>query len=249
MGCPVLALEVLSKIPKVSKKSGSSPLSKASSKANLNANQPLENGTQGGLDWASPAAPAPAWGGNDSAGGLDWSQPLVKVEEDDLNLDWGEDKEDDEDDEDDGLTMKKPEPETNEGSENSSHKLKREDLQVKTNPWLSQECSCKVRVYGCKCFPLTNSQIFQGDSEVDVIAEQLKFRACLKILMTELRTLATGFEVDGGKLRFQLYNWLEKEIAAMHKICNYKVCFHNIRRSCSKVCIIWFSIAIHYKYS
>lgn len=56
-----------------------------------------------------------------------------------------------------------------------------------------------------------------------MIAEQLKFRACLKILMTELRTLATGFEVDGGKLRFQLYSWLEKEIAAMHKICNYKV--------------------------
>ena len=64
----------------------------------------------------------------------------------------------------------------------------------------------------------------QGESEVDVIAEQLKFRACLKILMTELRTLATGYEVDGGKLRFQLYNWLEKEIGAMHKICNYKVC-------------------------
>lgn len=58
-----------------------------------------------------------------------------------------------------------------------------------------------------------------------MIAEQLKFRACLKILMTELRTLATGFEVDGGKLRFQLYSWLEKEIAAMHKICNYKVGF------------------------
>lgn len=66
----------------------------------------------------------------------------------------------------------------------------------------------------------------QGESEVDVIAEQLKFRACLKILMTELRTLATGFEVDGGKLRFQLYSWLEKEIAAMHNICNYKVNFN-----------------------
>ncbi|XP_062280607.1 dmX-like protein 2 isoform X2 [Scomber scombrus] len=193
VGCPVLALEVLSKIPKVTKKSGSSPLSKASSKANLNSTQPLENGTQGGLDWASPAAPTPAWGGNDSLGGLDWSQPMVKVEEDDLKLDWGVDKEDDEDDEDDGLTMKKPEAETKAdgGSESIGHKLQREDS--------------------------------QGESEVDVIAEQLKFRACLKILMTELRTLATGFEVDGGKLRFQLYSWLEKEIAAMHTICNYKV--------------------------
>ncbi|KAM8762824.1 dmX-like protein 2 isoform 3-T3 [Acanthopagrus schlegelii] len=192
VGCPVLALEVLSKIPKVTKKSGSSPLSKASSKANLNSSQPLENGTQGGLDWGSTAAPA--WGGNDSAGGLDWSQPLVKVEDEGLKLDWEEDKDDDEDEDDDGgLTMKKPETETKAdgGSEGGGAKLQRENS--------------------------------QGESEVDVIAEQLKFRACLKILMTELRTLATGFEVDGGKLRFQLYSWLEKEIAAMHTICNYKV--------------------------
>ncbi|XP_069030191.1 dmX-like protein 2 isoform X1 [Embiotoca jacksoni] len=201
VGCPVLALEVLSKIPKVSKKSGSSPLSKASSKANVNSSQPFENGTQGGLDWGAPAPPTTAWGGNDSGGGLDWSQPMVKVEEDELKLDWevnkeGDDDDDDEDedeDDDDGLTMKKPELETkaDEGSGNSGTKLKRDDSQV--------------------------------ESEVDVIAEQLKFRACLKILMTELRTLATGFEVDGGKLRFQLYSWLEKEIAAMHTICNYKV--------------------------
>uniref|UniRef100_A0A3B4XDR1 Dmx-like 2 n=1 Tax=Seriola lalandi dorsalis TaxID=1841481 RepID=A0A3B4XDR1_SERLL len=193
VGCPVLALEVLSKIPKVTKKSGSSPLSKASSKANLNSTQPLENGTQGSVDWGTPAAPA--WGGNDSVGGLDWSQPLVKVEEDELKLDWEDDKEEDEDedDDDDGLTMKKPEPETKADGGGTGG----------------------------------------GESEVDVIAEQLKFRACLKILMTELRTLATGFEVDGGKLRFQLYNWLEKEIAGMHTICNYKVHFDYI--SCTSV--------------
>lgn len=131
MGCPVLALEVLSKIPKVTKKSGSSPLSKASSKANLNSSQPLENGTQGGMDWGFPAAPAQAWGGNDSTGGLDWSQPVVKVEDDGLKLDWGNDNEDDED-EDDGLTMKKPEAETKAdgGSESSGSKLQRENSQV-----------------------------------------------------------------------------------------------------------------------
>lgn len=132
MGCPVLALEVLSKIPKVCKKSGSSPLSKASSKANLNTSQPLENGTQGGLDWGSPAAPTQAWGGNDGTGGLDWSQPMVKVEEDELKLDWGDVKEDDEDEDDGGLTMKKPELETEgeEGSGKGSQKLQREDSQV-----------------------------------------------------------------------------------------------------------------------
>lgn len=133
MGCPVLALEVLSKIPKITKKSGSSPLSKASSKANLNSSQPLENGTQGGVDWGSPAPPAPAWGVSDSVGGLDWSQPLVKVEEDELKLDWGDDKDDDEDeDDDDGLTMKKPETETiaDGGSGKSGAKLQRENSQV-----------------------------------------------------------------------------------------------------------------------
>ncbi|XP_059928097.1 dmX-like protein 2 isoform X6 [Gadus macrocephalus] len=193
VGCPVLALEVLSKIPKVTKKSGSAPLSDGSSVANVSSSQPVENGTQAAMmDWAAPSAPAPAWGAGDSAGGLDWSQPLVQIEDDGLQLDWGkekdEDEDDDDDDEDGGLTMKKPEAETK--AEPISQTLKEES---------------------------------QGESEVDVIAEQLKFRACLKILMTELRTLATGYEVDGGKLRFQLYNWLEKEIGAMHKICNYKV--------------------------
>lgn len=134
MGCPVLALEVLSKIPKVTKKSGSSPLSKASSKANVNSTKPLENGTQGGVDWGSPAPPAHAWGGDESAGGLDWSQPLVKVEDDDLKLDWEADKDEDEDDDDDdGLTMKKPEAETADGgSESDDPKMQRDDSQVES---------------------------------------------------------------------------------------------------------------------
>uniref|UniRef100_A0A673ZK05 Dmx-like 2 n=1 Tax=Salmo trutta TaxID=8032 RepID=A0A673ZK05_SALTR len=203
VGCPVLALEVLSKIPKVTKKSvSSSPLSKGSSMANVSSSLPLENGNQGVLDWASPAPVKanPAWGTEESSATLDWSQPLVKVEDDGLQLDWGDDKNDDEDDADGGLTMKKTDVETKADEGSGGNHL----------------CS-------------------QGESEVDVIAEQLKFRACLKILMTELRTLATGYEVDGGKLRFQLYSWLEKEIGAMHRICNYKV--HTHTHTASTRCI------------
>lgn len=133
MGCPVLALEVLSKIPKIAKKFGSSPLSKASSKATLDSSQPLENGTQGGVDWGSSAAPAQAWGGNDSLGPLDWSQPVVKVEEDELELDWGDDKADDDEDDDNGLTMKKPESKGDGGSDGGMSKLQREDSQVEIN--------------------------------------------------------------------------------------------------------------------
>ncbi|CAH1131144.1 unnamed protein product [Ceutorhynchus assimilis] len=58
-------------------------------------------------------------------------------------------------------------------------------------------------------------------NQVDIMAQQLKFVACLKILMEELSTLATGFEVDGGQLRYQLYLWLEKEVEALRELCNY----------------------------
>ena len=39
--------------------------------------------------------------------------------------------------------------------------------------------------------------------------------------MEELGNLATGFEVDGGQLRHQLYVWLEKETEVLKVICNY----------------------------
>lgn len=53
------------------------------------------------------------------------------------------------------------------------------------------------------------------------MAQQLKFVACLKILMEELSTLATGYEVDGGELRYHLYVWLEREVEALRTLCNY----------------------------
>lgn len=57
---------------------------------------------------------------------------------------------------------------------------------------------------------------------LDVMAQQLKFVACLKILMEELSTLATGYEVDGGELRYHLYLWLEREVDALKHLCNYR---------------------------
>lgn len=57
--------------------------------------------------------------------------------------------------------------------------------------------------------------------KVDIFAQQYKFIACLKVLMEEMQTLATGFEVDGGQLRFQLYIWLEREVEVLQYLCNY----------------------------
>lgn len=177
VGCPVLALEVLSKIPKLSKKdvpSSTDLLTPSSLKKN---DVPLLQ---------------------NSAVDFDWSQPLVTVDDSSLQLDWGEDPQTEKETDDDGPTMKDSEFGKALGDRS------KEDPIDKTSKML----------HG-------TSQGF--DTEVDVIAEQLKFRACLKVLMTELRTLATGYEIDGGKLRFQLYNWLEKEIAAIHEICNHEL--------------------------
>lgn len=60
------------------------------------------------------------------------------------------------------------------------------------------------------------------ETKLDIMAQQLRFIACLKILMEELSTLATGFEVDGGQLRYHLYVWLEKSVLALKIICNYR---------------------------
>lgn len=60
-----------------------------------------------------------------------------------------------------------------------------------------------------------------SSGQLDIMAQQLKFVACLKILMEELSTLATGYEVDGGQLRYQLYLWLEREVEALRQLCSY----------------------------
>ncbi|XP_038669449.1 dmX-like protein 2 isoform X2 [Scyliorhinus canicula] len=198
VGCPVLALEVLSKIPKVLRKAKTSFKSENCRLSAQGQNDAVKHGGNAeatswsqtvtgssGLDW-----------GTSNATGFDWSVPVVTFSEEPLKLEW-DDKEDEFEEEDaGGLTMKGTETE---------HMAKDEKKDV---PEESQT--------------LLKEDSTSSDSRIDVIAEQLKFRACLKILMTELRTLATGYEVDGGKLRFQLYNWLEKEIYAMHQICNYK---------------------------
>lgn len=181
VGCPVLALEVLSKLPKIRSKSTLSPKKGESTPVMQNGLEVEEGST---VDWSQPV------GTTEAPSLIDWSTPVITSKDEPLKLDWGNDQSSLlEEEEEEGLTMndlgskeqEAPSPDPSQGKEGEVDK-----------------------------------------TEVDVIAEQLKFRACLKILMTELRTLATGYEVDGGKLRFQLYNWLEKEIAALHEICNHE---------------------------
>ena len=46
----------------------------------------------------------------------------------------------------------------------------------------------------------------------------------LQIMMEELSTIATGFEMEGGVIRSQLYVWLEKEVREQ-KQCAEVACF------------------------
>lgn len=57
---------------------------------------------------------------------------------------------------------------------------------------------------------------------VDTFAQQLKFISCLKILIEEMSTLANGFEVVGGQLRYYMYYWLERETELLKKLGDYK---------------------------
>eukprot|EP00090_Calanus_glacialis_P031935 TRINITY_DN5300_c0_g1_i1.p1 TRINITY_DN5300_c0_g1~~TRINITY_DN5300_c0_g1_i1.p1 ORF type:complete len:2845 (+),score=1055.83 TRINITY_DN5300_c0_g1_i1:272-8536(+) len=72
-----------------------------------------------------------------------------------------------------------------------------------------------------KSMDLEDLDVPSPPTKIDIMAQQLKFMACLKIMMEELSTLATGFEVDGGMIRYQLYIWLEKEVDALNELCNY----------------------------
>ncbi|XP_041105290.1 dmX-like protein 1 isoform X1 [Polyodon spathula] len=208
-GCPMLALEVLSKMPKVVKKSKpllskeSSSLSEGTKDSLLSPETKQEKDSD--CDWSQTVVNGFGLvshcltnGQSESVLSLDWSQSSLIVQDEALDLNWDSDKEHETDDEESGLSMK-------------DIKTKNNNIIIKGEPDNSSAYT-DSRTAG-EVDVITPSE--------DTIAAQLKFSACLKILTTELRTLSTGYEVDGGKLRYQLYHWLEREVVALQKACDY----------------------------
>ncbi|KAE8736649.1 hypothetical protein FOCC_FOCC017897, partial [Frankliniella occidentalis] len=155
------------------------------------------------LDWGEPvssaAKPAAASAAAETSLDLDWSQPVTAAPKDELVLDWGDDK--DEEDED----------------EEASKPIEMKPTVTTSAPTpASPSVQSKWQIQ----FMEKEEDNSRGGT-LDIMAQQLKFVACLKILMEELSTLATGFEVDGGQLRYQLYVWLEREVEALRQLCNY----------------------------
>uniref|UniRef100_A0A8B9KW47 Dmx like 1 n=1 Tax=Astyanax mexicanus TaxID=7994 RepID=A0A8B9KW47_ASTMX len=183
-GCPMLALEVLSKMPKVVKKS----------KLLLNQEKPSLSSTGSGNPSISDTLSSPRedHSQSDSLLSFDWSQPSVTLQDEPLELKWDSDKEDSEDEEA-GLAMKN---------------IKPEDTTVIHESADSASVSTDV----------TDSSLLLSE---DILVARLKFSSCLKVLTAELRTLSTGYELDGGKLRHQLCHWLEREVVALQSCCGY----------------------------
>ncbi|XP_050512360.1 dmX-like protein 2 isoform X4 [Diabrotica virgifera virgifera] len=124
---------------------------------------------------------------------IDWGAPVTGsgVKTDDFELKWSDDEHEESEDSDGGISM-------------SIGKKKEEEKEAEIIDDMDDK---------------DNEE--EKQQHIDIMAQQLKFVACLKILMEELSTLATGFEVDGGQLRYQLYMWLEKEVEALRELCNY----------------------------
>ncbi|GIY16535.1 dmX-like protein 2, partial [Caerostris extrusa] len=212
--CPALALEVLSRLPnRVLTDGPMSPDDAVFDFANvLNkeddfiASGTIENhdsvnmGKNKSVDWSQPVV---ASSGKASAVDFDWGQPVLstKVEQSSLDFDWGAPV----------SQPKEPELELDFGLDNNSEKEDSEDgIEMKVT---------EESIEGMK--DVIENQNESKPVAIDIMAQQLKFIACLKIMMEELSTLATGYEVDGGQLRYQLYIWLEKSVSALKDLCLY----------------------------
>lgn len=224
-GCPMLALEVLSKMPKVVKRSKSfcrfpslmdtsKDFSPSSPVKDLETKEPSSSD-----DWSQPVLNGLGSSSDCSSGkhssstlSFDWSQPSVVFQDEHLKL-----QSDSDDSEESSLVMKELKP------------LKKTEKLYETSSSYTDS------------FSVVDDKDILSQSE-DVISAQLKFRACLKILTVELRTLSTGYEVDGGKLRYQLYQWLEREVIALQKTCDYSVEVEEIE---SGICVMPEEATLH----
>jgi len=163
-GCPLLTLDVLSKLPKyINNQKDLSFNSLKSNEQTLvdadqtdNKNKPIEKASD--FDWSS---------------NFD-SNRFASNDDDELELDLKYSDDDDDDDKEDKdksvLTL-----------ENKTITEKEENIESKTD--------------------ITTENNNNANREVDMFAQQMKFISCLKILIEEMATLATGFEVIGGQLR------------------------------------------------
>ncbi len=172
-GCPLLSLDVLSKLPKyiqLANQSANQTTTRVTSqeeKKTEKVEEKIEKADQ--FDWSSSAF-----------------EKKFNVEEDKLELSFGLSDSDEESDSSNS-SAKKIDP-----TENSSNTGNKEEDKVKQPDGLKLDSADSNEVQDAN----------DGSKVVDTCAQQIKFISCLKILVEEMSTLATGFEVVGGQLRY-----------------------------------------------
>lgn len=204
-GCPALALEVLSKLPsKVMDQDMASQLTSP----NLKKEQDTQIHT-GILDWSKTEAAKKSMDEGEASSNFDWGAPVSNAVDNSAVFDWGDSVANQKPKEEDGFKIQWDDDEEDAKSEESEdgglNFKSKGDLENINVPADAEE----------------DKELKTEGLQLDIMAQQLKFVACLKILMEELSTLATGFEVDGGQLRYHLYVWLEHEVEALRQLCNY----------------------------
>lgn len=197
-GCPMLALEVLSKMPKVHKHSGLSKHKDTGDTSEFSMES--KNGQTSDPVWSQSALNGYESDGlsnsqSDSVLSFDWSQPSLTVPDESLELKWDSDRDEEDEEEDEEETKN---DKCGKAANSSSVFLDSQDTMSPIQELVLGEDA-------------EDSSDFITPSN-DILAAQLKFTACLKIMTNELRTLSTGYELEGGKLRYQLYQWLEREV-------------------------------------
>lgn len=213
-GCPLLALEVLSKLPPVIENASSKT---AKDIAPVSSSVAIETGTidssnQEKFSNDSVTKQNSNDGGQTVTNGykenndaVDWSTPVSSKVNNSEDIDWGAPS----------IKFNLEEPKfdlsfsSDDSDVESESKVENGDEKLTQNipSLLIEETDSKS---SCK-----------SQQKIDIFAQQYAFIACLKVLMEEMQTLATGFEVDGGQLRFQLYIWLEKEVEVLQFLSNY----------------------------
>ncbi|XP_071118494.1 dmX-like protein 2 isoform X1 [Haliotis cracherodii] len=228
-GCPLMALEVLSRLPPMvedaeeGKKMYS--LDKHRNPSNVSCISTgtlseLDESNTGMNDWSTPVSGnlknmnkdmnGPLTNGkSDTADNMDWGTPVTfSVGNGKADMDWGTPSfgvrfDDDLDRE---LAM----------IGHASEEEEEEEEYIEPKSVFSKSENVTKSETNDSSVPAESTP-----QKLDIMAQQYKFIACLKVLMEELGTLATGFEVDGGQLRYQLYIWLEKEAEVLRVLCNY----------------------------
>ncbi|KAK4467736.1 hypothetical protein MN116_008668, partial [Schistosoma mekongi] len=196
LGCPTLALEVLTKLPQLQ-----SFNSFASSTFNMSTNdESLKSNRQSELLMDVMKSTNTQNNLNIDDDGIltlltndDRCQKYeVSKTHDQFTIEWSDD---------------------DEGAENDNEK---EDIVDKTKS--NTLCANGKQLGESQQHPSLHSEDnfnVESQGEVDLMANQLKFIACLKILAEELSTLAAGAESEGVSLRQHVWQWLENELAVV----------------------------------